>query len=433
MPSRAVPTAARRLRAASIASALACLFALSPAVRADEPSLGAGLDPLIAHARAHNPALAASRLEAAAARERVTPAGALPDPSIEIELMDVTNAMNPGRPASVLPGQVGTTRVRVSQMLPFPGKRALRSDIAAALADGVAADAEQSRLEIETAIRRAFIAHYQVSAQSRIFSETIALNEQLEALALHRYALGLASQQDVLQAQGMLTTLRIEAVELARSRAAAQASLNALLPRAPDAPLAEPTALPPLPPSARLATLIGQATQQAPALTRSRAELLAAERNSALTHRERYPDFGVSLASNRPRDGRESWDLMFELNIPLQQDSRRAREREADYLRAAATARHEATASRLAGALGATHAALEARRKQVTLIRDGLLPQTEATLESARAGYETGTVGFAAVLAAQQRVLDTRLALLDAEVEAALNAADLQQLLGAPL
>ena len=100
---------------------------------------------------------------------------------------------------------------------------------------------------------------------------------------------------------------------------------------------------------------------------------------------------------------------------------------------AAATARHEATASRLAGALGATHAALEARRKQVTLIRDGLLPQTEATLESARAGYETGTVGFAAVLAAQQRVLDTRLALLDAEVEAALNAADLQQLLGAPL
>lgn len=407
-------------------------FAWTASAFSDEP-LGRDLEGLIAHAREHNPALAASRLDAAAARERVVSATALPDPRLEIELMDVTNTMRPGRSASLLPGEVGTTTVRVSQMLPFPGKRALRGEVAGALADSAAAEVLQTGVEIESAIRRAYIAFYQVADRARILDETIVLNESLEALVLSRYGLGLASQQEVLEVQGELTSLRIEALELARSRAAAVASLNALLPRAPDAPLVEPNALPPLPPPAVLNGLIERATQQAPTLLRARSDLIAAERNSALTYRDRYPDFGVSVANNRPRGGRDSWDVMFELNIPLQQGSRRAREREAEYTRGAAEARHAAAEARLVGEIGETHAALEARRGQAGLIRHTLLPQIEAGLESARAGYETGSVGFAPVLAAQQRVLRTRLALLETEVEAALSAADLAQLLGAPL
>ena len=425
------PTRTRALCAATLA------LVWSTTVLADAPpagpALGADLDALIAHAREHNPALGASRLDAAAARERVTSATGLPDPRFEIELMDVTNSMNPGRSASLVPGEVGTTTVRVTQMLPYPGKRALRGEVAQALADGYAADVDQTRLDIEGAIRQAFIAYFRVVDQARILEQTIALNESLEALALSRYALGLASQQEVLQAQGALSSLRLESAELTRRRATAQANLNALLPRPPNAPLAEPVALPSLPPPAALAGLIEHASAHAPALSRSRAEVLAAERTSALTYRERYPDFGVSIANNRPRGGRESWDVMFELNIPLQQGSRRAREREAEYARAAAEARREATEHQLAGAVGEAHAALEARRAQAALIRATLLPQTEAGLASARAGYETGSVDFAAVLAAQQRVLNTRLTLLDAEVEAALSAATLEQLLGSSL
>lgn len=426
-----LPTLIRLLRTALFYAAT-LVIAASPPVSAVE-ALGTDLDTLIVYAHAHNPALTASRLEAAAARERVVSATALPDPQVEIELMDVTNTMNAGRSASLLPGEVGTTTLRVSQMLPFPGKRALRGEVADALVAGALADVVQTRIEIEAAIRRAYVAYYQAVDQARILDETIALNESLEALALSRYGLGLASQQEVLQVQGELTALRIEAVELVRRRAAAQASLNALLPRAPNAPLAEPLALPALPAPAALMTLIEQATQHAPVLARARSDLLAAEHSSALTYRDRYPDFGVSVANNRPRGGRDSWDVMFELNIPLQQASRRAREREAEYTRGAAEARRDAAEHRLAGAVGETHAALEARRGQALLIRDSLLPQTEAGLASARAGYETGSVGFASVLAAQQRVLNARFALLDAEVEAALSAADLEQLLGTPL
>ena len=45
------------------------------------PALGATAQALIEHARQGNPGFAAARAEASAARERVTPAGALPDPT----------------------------------------------------------------------------------------------------------------------------------------------------------------------------------------------------------------------------------------------------------------------------------------------------------------------------------------------------------------
>ena len=99
----------------------------------DTPTLGSSPQALIEYARHSNPGFAAARAEASAAQERVTPAGALPDPTFEVELMDATNTMS-GRSASLLPGQVGETRYRITQPLPGWGKRELAVKAAAAQA-----------------------------------------------------------------------------------------------------------------------------------------------------------------------------------------------------------------------------------------------------------------------------------------------------------
>lgn len=395
-----------------------------------EQGLGAELNALMAYARQHNPSLTASRMDAAAAHERIRSITALPDPQIELELMDVTNAMNPGRSASLLPGRVGTTSWRLTQMLPYPGKLALRGDVAQAQAAGSEADALQTLQEVEAAIARAHIAHYQVVRKAHILRESMALNDSLTEVTLRRYARGLASQQEVLVLQAERTALRIEVVELERSRTLAQVRLNALLGRSPDAPLTEPQALPPSPAPVSLSAVIERASQQSPLLRKARADVLAAERQQALTHRGRYPDFGLSIANNRPRGGRDSWDLRVEINLPLQQTSRRAQEREATLAQSAAEARQLEAAVRVAESVGEAHATLVARMEQLRLLQAVLLPQNQASLESARAGYESGSSGFEPVLAAQQRMLGNRLALLEAEVEAALAAADLKQRVG---
>jgi AmiR/NasT family two-component response regulator len=53
--------------------------------------IGGEVESLLEFARSRHPEFAALRAEAAAAAERIEPAGALPDPMFRTELRDITN------------------------------------------------------------------------------------------------------------------------------------------------------------------------------------------------------------------------------------------------------------------------------------------------------------------------------------------------------
>ncbi len=425
------PATRFRLRCVLPALMIAALSGLSPA-QAAEP-LGATIDELLAYAREHNPDLAASTLEADAAHARVEPAAALPDPRFQLELMDVTNTMNPGRSTSLLPGEVGTTRYRVIQPLPFWGKRDLRGEVAAAQAGRTDALRERTRVELEFRIKSAFAQHYQAFGRSRILDETLALVDLLEQVATARYSVGLVPQQDVIRAQSERTALKVELLEAERRRRDAAAKLNAALARDPRAELAPPRVLPAGPEEMDLALLAERVRAASPEIAGERAGMLAAQKSRELTWLNRYPDFAVGVTHNRPAGGDSNWDVMLELNIPLQQSARRAQERAAVAGEQAAEARVAAAEARQLGRLGEAWAGFESSREKAGLLRDTLLPQADATLESARAGYETGRVNFNTVIEAQRQILRTRLALLDAEADTALRLAELELLAGGSL
>ena len=69
---------------------------------------GANVESLLAIAREVSPDLRTSRLEAEAARERIDPAGALPDPLLRIELENITR--NGTQEATLSPSRVGDTK-----------------------------------------------------------------------------------------------------------------------------------------------------------------------------------------------------------------------------------------------------------------------------------------------------------------------------------
>ena len=96
-----------------------------PAI-AQDAALGSNVQGLLEHARAQNPELASMRLEAEAAAQRVQPAGALPDPVLRVELMNVNNYGNDAG-FNLLPSKVGETQVhadadaaRLGQARPAP-------------------------------------------------------------------------------------------------------------------------------------------------------------------------------------------------------------------------------------------------------------------------------------------------------------------------
>ncbi|RYF64959.1 MAG: TolC family protein, partial [Comamonadaceae bacterium] len=94
--------------------ALACAFGVAGAAMAQDGALGSSVQGLLEHARTQNPELASMRLEAEAAAQRVQPAGALPDPVLRVELMNVNNYGNDAG-FNLLPGKVGETRYTLMQ------------------------------------------------------------------------------------------------------------------------------------------------------------------------------------------------------------------------------------------------------------------------------------------------------------------------------
>lgn len=424
----------KRIPGNFLAASLLCLalFPFAAPAVAEDAVLGASLDELLAYARQHNPELAAQRLEAEAARERIAPASALPDPRFQVELMDFTNAMSGGS-TSLLPGEVGQTRYRVIQPLPFYGKRDRQGEVAGALAGQATRSSDAAVLDVEARIKIAYTRYYQAAGQAVIVGEALSLVEALGRLVETRYSVGLVPQQDVLQAHSEVTSLKLDLVDIERRRRDAAAQLNAELPRRANAPLASPQSLPAVPERIAFDALVDKAGAASPELARERLGVDAATGNRELVRLNRYPDFALGLTNNRPKNGKDNWDLMLEVNIPLQQASRRAQEREAEHRLHAAQSRVSAAEARLHGRLGETLAAFEASTDKARLLRHTLLPQSRANLEAAQAAYETGRANFNTLIEAERQVLRSRLALLDADSEIRIRHAELERLAGAPL
>ncbi|NMG45316.1 TolC family protein [Aromatoleum toluvorans] len=403
----------------------------TPAVAAlpAAPTLGADIAGLLEQARASNPGFAAQRAETAAARERTDSAGALPDPNFQVELMDFTNQMRGGG-TTLVPGRVGETRYRVIQALPGWGKRDLQTRSAAAKAEQAAAGLDAAWLDLALTIKQAWLRYYAADREAALARESLALLGGLEEATLARYRQGLVPQQAVLRAQREITTQRIAQVGIGQRRRGAAAALNGILARSPDAPLAAPAEPAALPSALDLPALIARARAANPAITADERGIDAARLERERTFADRYPDYSVGVTNNRARGENQTWDVMFEVMIPLQQSARRAREREATQMLAAADARREATASRLAGELGSAWSTFTSAQETRRLIRGTLLPQAQATRDASRAAFETGRVDFDAVLEAERQLVDTRTSLLQAEIEARTALFEIEKLVG---
>lgn len=401
---------------------------------AQEQTLGADVEGLLAYARSRNLELGAMRVEADAATQRIGPAGALPDPVLRTELMNINNYGNDA-PPSILPWRVGETRYTLMQPLPGWGKRDLRRDAASADAKQAAARADATWAELAARIKSAFAEHYRLAGDERLTREVLDLLMRLEQVARARYAGGLAAQQDAIRAQLEQTAVRSELIALDNDKRQVRARLNGLLSREATASLTDPQALRALPAlsTSDATTLVERARARNPQLQAELARLESAQRNRDLTYRNRYPDYRVGVAPSQMRSRITTWSLMFEMNIPLQQEARRSQEREAEAMVTAAQSRSESIARQLLAELAGNLAAFDAARHTESLIKSQLLPQSELSLRSALAAYETGKVDFATLLDAQRQIRKARQDLLKSEVEAQMRLAEVERILGEEL
>jgi len=345
--------------------------------------------------------------------------------------MDVTNAMTMrDRPASLLPGQVGETRYRITQTLPGWGKRELAVQAAEARATQTGAMRDAAWTELAAKIETLWLRYYAADRELGLNREGLTLLQGLEELSLARYRLGLLPQQGVLRMQREITAQRLAAVEIEQRRHGLMTALNGVLGRAPQAPLAAPVEPDALPERLEPAALFEAAAARNPAVHAAAFGIDVARAERERTYRDRLPDFAVGLRNNRPYEGKNSWDVMFEVMIPLQQDSRRSREREAEYMLTAAEARRADAQARTAGELGTAWSMFAQGRDSLRLLEHTLLPQARATRDASRAALASGKVDFDTVIEAERQLIDIRMKTLQTELDTRLAYAEIKKLTG---
>lgn len=405
-------------------------LALSSMVHAQEAKLGSSVEGLLQAARERNPEIASMRFDADAAAERVAPAGALPDPKFRTELRDITR-MGEQNP-TLLPGRVGSTRYVLMQDFPWMGKRGLKREVAESQAQAARSRAAGAWVELAGKIKTTYAELYYLDQNDRLSREILDLMARLEKVAQVRYAGGLAAQQDVIRAQVEQSTMRNELIALDAERRQLQSKLNALVGRPTSEILAAPEQIRalPSPEQVSFAALEGRARMNNPLLRTEESQIRAAEKNRELTYKNRYPDFNVGISPIQYRGSIKEWELMVELNIPLQQDSRRAQERESEAMLAAARSRQEVVTNQVLADLYANVAGFESARRSLALTTESLLPQSELTFRSALAGYQTGKVDFATLLDAQRQIRQSKLNQIKAGVEAQKRLTEIERIVG---
>jgi outer membrane protein TolC len=381
---------------------------------------------------AGSPRLTAARAGARAATFRVAPARTLPDPQVQLGLM------NRNLPGLGLQDPLGMNQIQIMQMVPFPGKLGAAGRGAQAQADASQARADDLGWELRSQAAALFYDVYGTEQGIRVAAETQQLLRDIATTAERMYAVGGGRQPDVLRTQVEIDRMTEEILRMRAMRAALVARLNVLLDRAPDAAVGE-ARIPVLPaelPS--LDSLVALALGHRPMLQAGQQDVRAAEAAQALARREIWPDlqFGV-IYGQRPMAGGGTdrmASFMFGFNLPVFAGSRQLKMRQETHaMRDMAQADLAAMEADTRGRVGVAYADLGQARQLQDLYRMTLLPQARATVTSSVAAYQVGDINLMTLLDAQMTVNRYQQELYRLEAAEGQGWAELEMLTGGAL
>lgn len=413
-----------------LAVVTAAVLVLAFAVRAEPTESatppGATVDELLEMAHQLSPALAARALESDAATARIDAAGAFEDPQLTVT-SDEDRDEHGSRKNKMIYG--------IEQEIPLWGKRDLRRGIAVAEADGAQARQRLTQLELDAEIKIAFATYYRATSALRVQDEVHALLHTVSESAQERYAQGLGTQADAIQAEVEKSRLVLERQRLERDRRVAAARLNTLLARPAGAALADPVELRPLPKAAKLALdhLLERARQNNPMVASAAAEIAAAEGDRQLVARSWYPDLTLGAGAIQREDGADGFIVSAGIRVPLQWGLRQAQAREATAKLGAARSRRESELLELEGSLEAALADLDAARQSEAVLTNELTPQVMAAYQSALTAYQLGRGNLTSVLEAAHHVQEVRLEGLTVEEQSETAIATIERVIGGEL
>lgn len=363
----------------------------------------------------NNPNLAQMKERYRALAEVPSQVGALPDPVVNFNAMNV--------PIDTFDrSQEAMTQVQVgfSQVFPFPGKLDLKEEAAEYDAQVASHTLEEVRLQLIKNVKSKW---WQVFYLDRAL-ETVGVNQallrQYISVAKTKYETGDGLQQDVLLAQLELSKLMDKNIQLKALRRNQAIQLNILMDKTANDEVLLPDEI-----SKKMPILVKEnelylkAEVIQPRLKQMETQINAAQSRLDLAKRGYYPDFQLGMiyghraGSNPPPRGGSRTDfisLMVGVKIPLYAGRKQSK--------AVLQKRSELQKNRYAlfdekgmvmAAISSAVTDYHRAKQQFSLYGEGIVPQAQQTVASMLSGYQVSEVDFLNLVRSQITLLNYEL------------------------
>jgi outer membrane protein TolC len=378
---------------------------------------------------ARSPAVNAAILRARASATEAGAEGSLPPPEAMAQVWQVPLA----RPYAVNDAQM--IMIGVSQSFPAPGSLGARE--AAKLREARAEEAialGRARLVARDA-DHAYTDYVASVARHRVHQRHEGIAARVLDLAERRQVAG-GSLADVADAEVESARVQADVIGDAARVEAARARLNALLVRAPNAALGAPVETEPSVPAWGLDAILARARATRPELRAAEEQREAKREGARAAEREAtWPSFTLGALYFAPTTPMpfHGYGLNASMSLPwLSGGASRRRDAQRQML-AAETAAERGARVDVDQDVVTAESSARAAALRLRVLRDRALPASRRGFDVAWAGYESGRIELARVMAAERTVVDIENDVVAARAELDHALAELDAAVGAPV
>ncbi len=374
-----------------------------------EPLLS--LENLVQEALEQNPQLRAFRYQTLADSFKISQAGALPDPMVSLNLLNLPadNFVFDQEPMS-------GKQIAVKQTFPFLGKLGLKEDIARARTRVSKANYKELQTQLVRNVKQLYFDLYYTDEAVATTRKNYGLIQEFVNIAEKKYSVGKGLQQDVLKAQVERSKISQQLIVLRQKREQLEANLNKLLNRPINRPVAK-TVQPKLSViSLKRMYFETNSIKQRALLNAWRLKIDQRKAQAALAQKSYLPDFSVFMAYTQRdvlQSGMGGADFLsggITFTIPLyfwQKQQKQVQEKQIAQKQAVAA--YQNIQNQVLAALDNVLTSLDKNARLLQLYSTGIIPLASQSLQSAMIGYQTDKVDFLTLINNQKTLFNFEL------------------------
>jgi len=394
---------------------------------AEHKAASTALRELMQEAEQKNPQIAASFHAWQASRNVPKQASALPETQLSVQQFSVGSP----RPfAGYSNSDFAYIGFGASQDIPYPGKRQLRAHVAEHEADSMEAQTDSVRRAVVGNLKMVYFRLAYIQQTLGVLQKSDALMTQVQEAAEARYRVGQGNQQDVLKAQLQHTKILQEIAHHHQEEGLLEAQIKQVLGRPQESAdiVAETLTLRALPYTA--AEFMQRARKQNPDVHSKQASIRQQQTRVELAHKNFRPDFNVQYTyQHTGSQVRDYYMATFGIRLP-NRGRQKAELAEAQENQERARQELDAESQRVLSEVQQQYVRAETSEERLKIYSDGLVPQSEATFQSALSAYQSNRQDFESLLSGFLDVLNLDLEYRSELVEHESALAELERLTG---